>query len=281
MNAWRKLALTAAMAMVLTAPAAAHTTYLLPADFSPDTEEVDVQAAHALTFFTPDVGLASPNFHVLNPDGRRGVFQTVAVGNPATTLGASLRTDGTFRFTTGEVMGPITTMVAADGSWRALGAGEIVPEGVETTTLQTVTVAETYVTKTRPTREPVDVTIGSLAIHPITHPNQALVSSGMELELLLDGAPFANMPFVLNAQGEPETAQDRFFVTNEQGRALLTFDTPGTYIVAVRHRGPAPADAGVAVRSYTTSLTFEVQTALPDYPPEPPPERRRNSQRRR
>lgn len=279
MNALRKFALTAAMALALAAPAAAHTTYLLPADFSPETEALDVQAGYAVTFFTPVVALSSPQFHVLNPDGRRGAYQSVAVGSPATTLSASLRADGTYRFSTGEVMGPITTMIGdGAGSWRALAAGEVVPEGEATTTLQTVTVAETYVTKTRPTREPVDVAGGRLAIHPITHPNQALVSTGLELELLLDGAPFAGMPFVLYAQGEPETDQDRAFVTNEQGRATITFDAPGTYIVAVRYRGPAPADSGVATRSYTTSLTFDVQTALPNYPPPPPPEdnRRRN-----
>ncbi len=276
----RKLACSAAIMMALCASAAAHTTYVLPVDFSPDGEQVEVQAAHALTFFTPAVGLASSDFHALRPDGRRIPFQSTAVGNPATTLVANLATDGTYRFTTGEVMGPITTMVAADGSWRALGAGEVVAEGVETTTLQTVTVAESYATKTRPSREPVDVTIGSLAIHPITHPNEVLVSQGLELELLLNGAPFPNMPFVLYAAGEPETDIDRTFVTNEQGRATIMVDAPGTYIVAVRHRGPAPADAGVAVRSYTTSLTFEAVTALPNYPPPPPPEDNRRNRRR-
>jgi hypothetical protein len=40
----------------------------------------------------------------------------------------------------------------------------------------------------------------------------------------------------------------------------LSFDHPGTYLAVVRFRAAAPAGAGAAVLSYSTSLTFQVTT---------------------
>jgi hypothetical protein len=256
----------------------------MPQDFSPEGGIVTISGAFATQFFTPSIAVAHTGVHAVDPDGAQGVFAAVQVVNPTTTMELRVPGHGTYRISTGEQLGQVATMVAADGGWRALGAGETPPEGAQTTTLQSVTVAETYVSKGAPNAAALQSVVGRLAIRPITHPNQVLLASGMQLELLFDGQPFPNMPFVLYAAGDPEADLDRVFVTDASGRATLTFDQPGQYVVAVRHRAAAGANAQAQVQSFTTSLTFEVQTALPDYPTPPVEEnrpRRRNLLERR
>ena len=237
--------------------ASAHTAFLLPSDFTPDGNVVSVDAAYGATFFTPEIGV-SADFHATGPRGGDGFFQSRRIGAHSSTLDLLTPDDGTYRVSTGEMLGPVTTMVAQDGAWRPLAQGETPPEGAETTTIQTVTVADTYLSKGAPNDAALAEPAGRLAIHPITNPTQASVQSGLTLELLFDGQPFPNMPFVLYEQGAPETDLTHSFVTGADGRAHLSFTHPGRYLAAVRYRTEAPEGADTDVQSYTTTITFEV-----------------------
>jgi hypothetical protein len=266
----------AALLVASVGSASAYTAYVAPRDFTPDGDYAIAEAAFTTQFFTPQVGVSAPDIHALRPGGDRAAFSSFGVNATAATAELRVNAEGTYRVSTGEVLGPISTMVFADGAWRPLAAGEVPAEGVDTSTMQTVVVAETYVSKVRPTEGAYVQPTGRLAIRPITHPNRISVASGFEVQLLLDGQPFPNMPFVLYGQGDLETDLDRTFVTNEQGHATLTVDAPGTYLAAIRYRGPAPEGSGVAVRSYTTTLSFEaVQDLAPIPPPTEPPRPRR------
>jgi hypothetical protein len=87
------------------------------------------------------------------------------------------------------------------------------------------------------------------------------VASGFDVDLLFDNVPFAFMPFVVYRPGESEDDMHRVFVTDEHGRAHLSFDSPGLYLAVVRYRAPAPRTARAAVRSYSTSIVFEVSAS--------------------
>jgi hypothetical protein len=272
----RKLLIGASFLIAMAAPAWAVTSYMLPSDFWPDGQRVNVEAAYTGTFFTPQIALAS-DFVVIQPDGTNGIYDHLEIGAQSTRLSAGLLQGGTYRLTSGERLGAVTILVGVDGQWRPLAQGETPPEGAPTTTLQTVTVAEAYITRGAPTRTAVDRNIGRLSIHAVTHPNQILVSQGFQVQLLFDGQPFPNMPIVLYANGEPDTNTARYFVTDANGAATITFDQPGRYVIAARHRANAPAGSEAAVRSYTTSLTFEAMTTLPEIVPiheDPGPRRR-------
>jgi hypothetical protein len=245
------------------APAAAYTSYLKPNEYWPDGREITIEAAFASQFFTPQIAL-SAEFRTATPRGMTQSFDRVEVTPQVTTLETDLPHGGTYRISSGERMGRVATMVAVDGQWRELPEGQPAPEGAETTTLQTVTVADVYVTRGEVSREVVDSPHGTLAIRPVTHPNQVLAANGFEVQVLFNGAPMANSAIVLYAAGDVDTDLDRFAVTDASGHARFTFDAPGHYIIAARHRADAPAGSGVAVRSYTTTLTFEAMTALPE-----------------
>lgn len=254
--------LAAALFAAAVTPASAYTSYLKPERFWVTEASVDVEGSYATQFFTPSIALGG-SLMVLNPRGEPVTADRIAVTPGGTTeLEADLARGGTYRISTGEIAGQVANLVSDNGQWRVLGADEAPPPGEQTTTLQTVSVADTYVTRGTATRDVVDRPIGRLAIHPITHPNQVLASQGFEIELLFDGQPMANSAVVIYAAGDPETKLDRYVVTNEQGRATFTFDAPGQYIIAARHRADMPAGSPAAVGSYTTTLTFEALDAL-------------------
>jgi hypothetical protein len=262
--------------------ASAYTAYMKPAEFMPDaeTDRVGVELAYATQFFVAGVAVDSPQLHALRPDGSRHVYHSINISTDVTRLEVDMRDQGTYRFSTGERLGRVVSLVGEEGAWRPMVEGEVLPEDAETTTLQTVTVAEAYASKVWPTDVVLAQPIGRLAIRPITHPNLTTIESGLTLELLFDGAPFPNFPFVLNMQGEPETDLDTSFVTDAAGRAHLTFTQPGVYVATARHRTEAPEGAEAEVQSYTTSLTFEVLSVMPERPPEQRDRRSRRERRR-
>jgi uncharacterized GH25 family protein len=258
-------------------PAAAYTAFILPASFNPDDGEVSVRAGYANTFFTSAVGLPA-DMKLLYPDGFEGTFSRVQVANATTELEGDLTQWGTYRITTGEMRGEVATLVAENGTWRPLAEGETPPADAETSSIQTVTLADAYMSRGAPNRRVVDQTIGALALAPITHPNEVLVSHGFQVELRFNGQPFPNMPIVLYDSGDIDTDQSVYYVTDAQGRVTIPFTQTGRYVIAARHRAEAPDDAGVDVRSYVTTLTFNVINEIPDYPETPvvePPRRRR------
>ena len=258
----RKLLLASAFFAALAGSATAYTAYLMPDDFLPADRSIVLQASYATTFFTPGSAVGG-QFVAVEPDGADGFFSHVEVTSNATQLGTQLYKEGTYRFTTGEQLGPVTNMVGVDGGWRQLQAGEVVPEGAPTTMLQTVTVADVYVTLGAPNRTAVDRSIGRLALRPVTHPNQIVSSQGFQVNATFDGAPFANAALVIYKAGEPENDLDRFVTTDASGNATLTLEGPGEYILVARHRANAPAGSQAQVQSFTTSLVFEAHDALP------------------
>lgn len=278
----KKRFLAAALFALAATPAAAYTSYLKPDSFWPEDNDVVVEGSYASVFFTPSIAVPA-ELVALNPSGENEPFDNIRVDGALTQLDITLPVGGTYRFSTGEQLGEVTTLVGVDGQWRPLAAGETPPADAPITTLQTVTLADVYVTRGEPTRTVVDAPIGTLAIRPITHPNQVLVASGFEVEVLFDGAPLANLALVLYASGDADHDLDTYVVTDEAGRATFTLPAAGAYIIAARHRANAPAGAEAEVRSYTTTVTFEAYDTLPETynAAERDAERARDADRRR
>jgi len=185
-------------------------------------------------------------------------FGQVDVGADVSRVVAELPEQGTYRLTTGEQLGAVTPMVFDRGHWRALAPGETAPRHARTSTLQMVVTADAYVTRGAPTAISLAPAANRLAILPLSNPDAVTLGTGLDLQLLFNGQPFAYMPFVVYRPGQSEDDMSRVFVTNEQGSAHLSFDQPGLYLAVVRYRAPAPANSDARVLSYSTSITFEV-----------------------
>lgn len=261
--AWCHLPAAFAALLLGAAPGAAlaHTSYLLPKVFSANTERmVMVESSFAEKFFHPEVPVDSSDYHVVLPDGSRGSFQTITPLKQLVILESALETEGTYRFTTGVRLGRVGKSALIGGTWRPV-QGEIPKEATQVRTSQTETVADAYLSKKQPTRAPVDVAIGRLRIQPVTHPSQLYLDTPFTLTVLFDGKPMAGQQLVLDRGGADyeEAVTHREVTTDAAGKAVLRFERPGIYVLMTRHRAEAPAGSGTDERSYTTSLTFQVE----------------------
>ncbi|HUD31015.1 MAG TPA: DUF4198 domain-containing protein [Novosphingobium sp.] len=254
------LALAALLAAAQSGGAFAHTSYLLPKMFSANTESmVTLESSFAEKFFHPEVPVDSKDYHVVLPDGSRGEFQTITPLKQLVILESALGPEGTYRFTTGVRLGRVGKSAFVGGLWRPV-QGEA-PAGAQVRTSQTETVADVYVTKKKVTRAPVDVAIGRLRIQPVTHPSEVYLDTPFKLQVLFDGKPMAGQELVLDRGGADyeEAVTHSQATTDAQGNAVLRFERPGIYMLMTRHRAAAPEGAGTDERSYTTSLTFQVE----------------------
>lgn len=246
-------------------PATAHTSYMLPNVFTANLEElVTLQASFSDDLFRPEVVVDSDDYHVVLPDGSRTEFELIAPHRQLVILEGSIEQEGTYRFTTGVRRGRTNTRVLVDGVWKSLREfdGEAPPQDAELRTSQTETIADVYVTKKVPSRASVDQVIGRLVFQPVTHPNDIYLDGGFKFQVLFDGKPMQGQVINLYRSGggyaEPKYHEE--IEANEDGLVSLSFEEPGVYLVMTRHRAVAPAGAETDERSYTTSLTFDVQS---------------------
>lgn len=248
-------------AALIAAPASAHTAYMQPNVFdSANASQVTIETSFTEDFSRPEVAVESQDFHLYRPDGRRDSYDRVTVLNQMTVLESDLTETGTYRFTSGERLGRLSTQVRIDGQWRPIDPEATPPRGAPTRQSQTATVSDVYVTKGPPTSQVIDVNVGRLAIRPVTHPNSIYLDQGFSLRVTFDGAPVANQELELTRDGGgyDEPAFVRTLRTDAAGALTISFAQPGVYLLMTRMSGDAPAGSATAVRSYTTSLTFEV-----------------------
>ncbi len=253
---------SALLCLIGAGPAAAHVSFMEPSVFvTVQAEIVTIEASFAEDFmFRPEIAVTSEDFHVVQPDGQRTPFSRIEAFSQVTILESGLPQPGTYRFTTGERLGRTSTYVQDQGQWRPLAPGETAPAGAPAMASQTATVSDVYVTKGAPSDAAQQVEIGRLAIVPVTHPNAIYRDEGAVFEIRFDGQPMAGQELELDRQGgdyeEPRFGQA--IKSDAAGRVTLTFDQAGVYLLHTRHRADAPPGSATPMRSYTTSLTFEV-----------------------
>ncbi|MBI1255617.1 MAG: DUF4198 domain-containing protein [Hyphomonas sp.] len=259
-------ALALASCLVFAAPvASAHVSYLLPSTFTVevDTDTVTVQAAFSEEFGLPAVALNSPEFSVYLPDGSRSDFAKSATFAQMSVLDAVVEAEGTYRLTSGERVGRKGTQVFVADQWAPLEPGTPVAEGAKTRPSQTATVTDVYLTKGKPTKAVIDVSVGRLTLKPLTHPNLATTQSGFDFEVLLDGEPVANQVVFVDRFGDAHynPATNQMLTTDDDGRAGLATDRAGIYRLMTRLSADAPPGSETRIRSYTTSIVLEIKTA--------------------
>jgi hypothetical protein len=257
--AFAATALTAASAL-------AYTPYVAPQDAWPTRNVVTVEGASTQTFYQPGVALPG-NFQIATPSGGEGVINSTEVGADMTRIGVELDAPGTYRVSTGEMLGQVTPIwdfgnnTAGDPVIRPRRDGDTPPDGGASATYQSVQVATSYVTYGAPSRGAVDHNSDHLVIHPITDPDQVLQANGFQFEVLFNGAALTNFSAVLYGSGDPDSNVAHFINTDANGRGAFTFTQPGRYTIAVRKLVRAPAGGTATVLMYTSTLTFEVMAA--------------------
>ena len=231
----------------LAAPGAAlaHMPYLLPNLFDTvERDHVTMQASFTEEPFVPEVVMKSEAFHVLGAGGRTPITAVTYLRDLAV-FEAAIPAKGTFRISSGERFGRKGKMFkAANGRWEMTGEGGERPAGVELVDVQSMTLAEVYVSRGE----------------PITHPSAIFAGQPARFELSFDGKPVPGADVeVYRSAGTYDGRKklDGVIRTDAKGGFAITPPDAGTYLALIRHRTTAPAGAETPYRSYSYTLTFE------------------------
>jgi uncharacterized GH25 family protein len=240
--------------------AQAHMPYVLPTLFDLGKgDHVTVQSAFAENAFLPEVAMRDAPFHLVGPDGKDLPTGPVTHLRDLSIFEAAIPADGTYRVTSGQRAGRKGKMFRAGNEWKMRGEGGEPPANAEQVDVQSMTLADAYVTRGRPTDAALKPLGKALEIQAITHPNGIVAGSDASFALLFDGKPLPDADITLFRSaglydGRKVVAQVK---SGADGRFSLKPEDAGTYLILVRHRGAAPAGSETPYRSYTYTLTFD------------------------
>lgn len=238
----------------------AHMPYVLPTLFDVgEGDHITVQSAFAEDAFLPEVAMRDAPFHLVGPDGKDLPTGPVTHLRDLSVFEAAIPADGTYRVTSGQRAGRKGKMFRQSDTWAMRGEGAEPPANAEQVEVQSMTLADAYVTRGEPTETALKPLGQALEIQAITHPNGIVAGSDVRFALLFDGQPLANADITMFRSaglydGRKVAAQVK---SGADGRFTLKPDDAGTYLILVRHRGVAPAGSETPYRSYTYTLTFD------------------------
>lgn len=240
--------------------ALAHQPYLRPNVFdATGRDHVTVEASFTEDVFAAEVVMRSDFFHVVGPNGDTPITAVTYLRDIAV-FEAAVPQDGTYRLSSGPRQGRTAKMYqSADGVWKMVGEEDgPPPPGAELVDVQSITVADVYVTRGAPSTEALQTTGQGLELKPVTHPNDIIAGEDAVFELLLNGRPLANAPVtVFREAGRWDGRKvEADLSTGPDGRFTLKVSGPGAYMTLIRHRMAAPAGSPVPYVSYSHTLTF-------------------------
>ncbi|WP_091742821.1 DUF4198 domain-containing protein [Phenylobacterium immobile] len=257
--------LAAGAALGLASAASAHMPYVLPSHFAVAAGEkpttVTVQASFTEEPFQPDVVMKSDLFSVRGPDGQDTAIATPTYLRELAVMEAPITSEGTYRVTSGARLGRTAKMYkSAAGPWLFVGEeSEVKPDPATVVDAQSVTTAEAYLTRGKPSTAALEAKGAGLELKPLTHPSDIAAGSPARFLLLIDGKPLPGQIVRLyrghglydgkKVAGEATTGADGVFSFNAPD--------PGLYMTIVRYRAAAPPGAATPYRSYTHTLSFE------------------------
>lgn len=240
--------------------AQAHMPYVLPTLFDLGKgDHVTVEAAFAEDAFLPEVAMRDAPFHLVGPDGKDLPAGPATHLRDLSVFEAAIPADGTYRVTSGQRAGRKGKMFKVGDKWEMRGEGGEPPANAEQVDVQSMTLADAYITRGQPTDAALKPSGKALEIQAITHPNGIVAGSDASFALLFDGKPLPQADITLFRSaglydGRKVVAQVK---SGADGRFSLTPEDAGTYLILVRHRGAAPAGSETPYRSYTYTLAFD------------------------
>ena len=253
--------------VLVVSSAHAHTPYLVPVSFEPAYEDwVSLDAGFAEEFFHPDVAFAHGNFQILTPAGQWQKPARYEEFKIRTLVEYQLTDKGTYRFTTGTRLGDVFRFFEVNGERQGTrDPKDVLPKGAKLLDhYQSVTLAETYVTKDKPTEIALKPYNKGLELVAVSHPNDLTEGDKFKVKVLFDGKPVANKDvslFATQGGGEHQKAA-AIIKTNTQGDAEFSLASHGVYLLHVRHNAPAPKGAEAPNYGYVYTLTFAVNPPI-------------------
>ncbi|MBL4630036.1 MAG: DUF4198 domain-containing protein [Paraglaciecola sp.] len=239
-----------------------HTPYLKPLSFEPSRSGiVTLDASFAEKFFVPDVAFANSIYLVSKPDGKTTTPDYISQLKTRVVVEHKLEDVGTYRFSTGKRLGKVFKSYELDGKRHSMkNPAEPIPKGAKLLSFfQSLTLAETYVSKGAPNDVVFSAYNTGLEFVPVSHPNDLFVNETFEFTSLFDGKPVDGLKVQVFLAKDQFTDEKPTFelISNAQGGLSFTPSVAGTYLLLARHRTDAPASSVAPQISNTYTLVIE------------------------
>lgn len=251
-------ALSLGVVLLCCGSAKAHSPYLLPNLFDiGKRDHVTVQGSFTEEFFEPDVVMKSDDYHILAPDGSKQPLTPVYTRDLAI-VEADTKLEGTYRISTGRREGRTAKAAWVKDDWKFLGRNETAPDGAKTYDVMSITLADVYVTRGKPSERALAPRNVGLEYHALTHPNSVFVGKAITFEVLFEGKPLTGHAVsVYSGQARYSDSKAVSEVTTDNaGRFSFKPEKPGVYVAMSRHR-PTPTADSLRGVSYTYSVVIE------------------------
>uniref|UniRef100_B0SX82 DUF4198 domain-containing protein n=1 Tax=Caulobacter sp. (strain K31) TaxID=366602 RepID=B0SX82_CAUSK len=202
--------------------------------------------------------MKSDAWAVVGPDGARTPLTATNLRELAL---VEVTTDkpGTYRVTTGQRIGRTAKAVLVKSEWVFLEDPSKAPAGTTPVDMQSLTLAEVYVTRGAPNTTALAPVGKGLEFVAVTHPSSIFTGQDAQFVVLFDGKPVKGQVVTLNA-GDDRYANTKTppitLTSDDQGRFTVKVARSGVYQIQARHR-VAPTAADPVGHSYTYALTFE------------------------
>lgn len=297
MNHWLKVALLSSLPMM----ASAHTIspFILPEVFDTNAaQNVSFESAMTIEkFFVPSMNFKT-NYQITEPDGQQKTIQAAASLKRFNIAEFDLPKDGTYRIRTQDALGNSGKYALIDGRWlrvrparpqmasnqakpdqksapmpekmaetkpqqmpRMIMADQV-PANAKTLEVTNHIIAESYVTKSKPSPIPA-VSNKGFELKLLTHPNELYVGESLKAQVLNNGKVVPNLELdVFKGAGHYDNATTQelpVVKSNAKGEFEVKFDKPGVYLITTSYP-EANADATKKPESdvFIYGLTVEV-----------------------
>jgi len=240
----------------------AHTPYIAPISFDvSNAKTASFDASFAETFFIPEAAFDKSEFIITAPDKQQSSPTKIAYFKSRTVLEQDLKLEGTYKISTGIRHGATFLIYDLDGKeHRKMNPEGPAPKGAKVKNhFQSVTRADTYISRKEPSNAALSPENKGLEIVPLSNPNEVFQGENFDLQILMAGNQLdkAMTLSLYHAQTGDKTEAIKID-TNTKGRATLNIKKSGIYLLRARLRSPGATHENQKGLSYTTTLSFQV-----------------------
>lgn len=294
MNNWLKIALLTSLPII--SHAHSMSPFLLPEVFDTKAaQSISFQSAITVEKFFVAGNNFKTSYVITEPDGQQKKINAAAALKRFNIAEFDLPKEGTYRIRTQDAVGNPGKYAWVDGRWlrvRPVRAGmqnpvpakpaetvttqkapaptqpprmiaaDQVPTNAKTLEVTNHLIAESYVTKGKPSAIPAPSKKG-FEFKLLTHPNELYAGESLKAQVLMNGKAVPNLEIdIFKGAGsyEPNAKREQPHVkTNAKGEVEIKFDQAGIYLITASYPEANPdATKKPATDNFTYGLTVEV-----------------------
>jgi uncharacterized GH25 family protein len=257
------------LATAISAPALAHTLWIVPSHFvlSKTGSWVSADLSAANMTFVADKGIGVDNVALYTPDGKKQAIEHKYQGKRKSQVDVELNAEGTYklelggpaRFGTMYKVGDERKRLMADKKTRAK---ELPANATEVVTSQSRSRSVTFITVNKPTSDVLALKNQGLEFKSSVHPADIVAGEPVTFTFLVDGKVQAGVELEVSYEGERyrNEAGRVQHKTDASGQFTYTPVEAGVFMIEASYESASDSELADQIRE---GLTVTLEAALP------------------